>query len=231
MTKVPVLHCGTWLYHAARLPQVRRVFHVGGDVDFDNGYRWLAPWKLLRAGKITVLPAVRRFVTKAWKGISHQALRLVSQEALTPERMEELLHPCRDELAACPLYVSLDKDVMRSAEAVVNWDSGWLERAEVCTILHAFGRASGGLAGMDIVGDWSPVRLQGVFRRVLHWTEHPRLSVVPAVAARTNEETNFALLAAVEAAFPARADSRAGAVVPGKVEQPDRAPRTSERET
>src|SRR5262249_4442998 len=41
MRGVPFLHCGTWVYHAARLPQVRRVFHVGGDVDFDNYYRWM----------------------------------------------------------------------------------------------------------------------------------------------------------------------------------------------
>ena len=55
MRGVPFLHCGTWLYHAARLPQVRRIFHVGGDVDFDNVYRWLAPWPLLHAGKIVTL--------------------------------------------------------------------------------------------------------------------------------------------------------------------------------
>src|SRR5262249_23112377 len=51
---VPFLHCGTWLHHAARLPHVRRIFHAGGDTDFDNRYRWLAPWSLLRSGKITV---------------------------------------------------------------------------------------------------------------------------------------------------------------------------------
>src|SRR5262249_54857056 len=50
MRAVPLLHCGTWLYHAARLPQVRRVFHAGGDVDFDNAYRRLAPWPELRSG-------------------------------------------------------------------------------------------------------------------------------------------------------------------------------------
>src|SRR5262249_45277918 len=41
MRRVPLLHCGTWLAHAARLPSVRRIFHVGGEVDFDNAYRWL----------------------------------------------------------------------------------------------------------------------------------------------------------------------------------------------
>src|SRR5207248_9121440 len=58
MRGVPFLHCGTWLYHAARLPHVARIIHVGGDVDFDNAFRWLAPWRLLRSGKINVVPSV-----------------------------------------------------------------------------------------------------------------------------------------------------------------------------
>src|SRR5207253_9812558 len=59
MRGVPFLHCGTWLNHAAALPQVQYIFHVGGNVDFDNRFRWLAPWRCLRAGKIHVFPAVR----------------------------------------------------------------------------------------------------------------------------------------------------------------------------
>src|SRR5271166_5520125 len=39
MRGVPFLHCGTWLYHAAQLPNVRRIFHVGGETDFDNAFR------------------------------------------------------------------------------------------------------------------------------------------------------------------------------------------------
>src|SRR5437762_7642149 len=52
MRGIPLMHCGTWLRHAAQLPLARYVFHVGGDVDFDNGFRWLAPWPLLRSGNI-----------------------------------------------------------------------------------------------------------------------------------------------------------------------------------
>src|SRR5262249_55053511 len=61
MRGLPFLHCGTWLRHVARLPWVERVFHVGGEVDFDNAYRWMAPWPELRSGKIVVLPALRTF--------------------------------------------------------------------------------------------------------------------------------------------------------------------------
>ncbi len=197
MRGVPLLHCGTWLYHAARLPQVAYVFHVGGEVDFDNAWRWLAPWPLLRAGKITVLPALRRFRAGGWRKVSHAALRATPDRPADRDRLETWLRPFRAELTRRPLYVSLDKDVLGADESVVNWDSGRLTTAEVQEVLRAFLAAAGNLAGMDVVGDWSPVRVAGPLRRALHWTEHPRLEVDAAEATRRNQALNLLLLETV----------------------------------
>jgi hypothetical protein len=194
MRGVPFVHCGTWLYHAAQLPQVHRVFHVGGELDFDNYYRWLAPWQMLRSDKIRVLPAVRSFRGHAWNQIPQAPIRSTPDEPVRPDRLEVLLDPWRDELAQLPIYVSLDRDVLWSEESVVNWDSGNLTFAEVLALVKAFRSASAGLAGMDVVGDWSPVRVSGMFRRLLHWTEHPRLRVDPDRARTINEEINLTLL-------------------------------------
>jgi hypothetical protein len=199
MRRIPFLHCGTWLYHAARLPYVRRVFHLGGEVDFDNAWRRLAPWPLLYRGKIVVFPAVRRFQGGAWDRLLHRPLRPTGDEPVSPERLAELLRPWRPELERWPLYVSLDKDVMVPADAVVNWDSGRLSLTEVTDVLAAFVQAAKGrLAGMDIVGDWSPVVLRGWLRRLLHRTEHPPLAVNPEEAALRNGLTNLQLLRALQ---------------------------------
>ncbi len=196
---VPLLHCGTWLRHAALLPNVGRIFHVGGELDFDNAYRWLAPWSELRSGKITVLPALRRFRSRRWDGVPHDCLRQWPDQMARRGWVEDWLGPFRAELASCPLYVSLDKDVLRADEAIVNWDSGWLTTFEIVEVLDAFLAASAGLAGMDVVGDWSPVRVRGPLRRALDWLEHPRLEVDPAQAQRRNEAVNLQVLEAVAA--------------------------------
>ena len=200
MRGVPLLHCGTWLYHAACLPQVARVFHVGGEVDFDNAWRWLAPWPLLRSGKITVLSAVRRFRAGGWRAVPHEALRPGPDRPADRDRLEEWLRPFRAELAARPLYVSLDKDVLGADESVVNWDSGRLTCGEVREVLRAFLSAAGDLAGMDVVGDWSPVRVAGPLRQALLWTEHPPLTVDAAEATRRNQALNLLLLETVREA-------------------------------
>ncbi len=192
---VPFLHCGTWLYHAARHPAVQRIFHVGGDVDFDNRYRFLAPKDHLRSGKIVVFPACRTFQAGFWNDIPHEPLRPRLGTPLTLRRLAELLAPFGPELRKHPLYISLDKDVLRLAEAVVNWDSGHLTLTELGMTWQAFVRAAeGNLAGVDIVGDWSPVKTHGLFRRLLHWLEHPSLRVDPDQAAQRNQATNLAIL-------------------------------------
>jgi hypothetical protein len=194
MCGIPFLHCGTWLRHAAQLPLLQRVYHVGGDLDFDNAWRWLAPCDDLRRGKITVFPAIRRFTRGPWRRIRNVPVQ-ANGEPVTLPSLEQLLQPFAAALARWPLYISLDKDVMTAEDAVVNWDSGHLRLAEVTAVLTAFVTgARGNLLGMDVPGDWSPVRLGGAFRRMLHWTEHPALAVDPAEATRVNERTNLALL-------------------------------------
>jgi hypothetical protein len=200
MRGVPFLHCGTWLYHAARLPHVERVFHVGGDVDFDNYYQCMAPWPLLRSGKITVFPAMRRFRRGSWQKVPHEPLRPERETPVPAARVEELLLPFRAELESRPIYISLDKDVMVQKDAIVNWDSGHLTRPEVSIVLGAFLRAANGnLAGMDLVGDWSPVRVKGWLRHLMHLTMHPSLDVTADAAARCNEDTNAALIRTIQA--------------------------------
>lgn len=188
MRGVPFLHCGTWLYHAARLPHVRSIFHVGGDVDFDNYYRPLAPWSLLWNNKIRVIPGARRFRRGPWANIPHQSLR----EALTLDRP---FAEWEEELQSAPLYISFDKDVLRAEESVVNWDSGHLYKDEVFAVLEAFLDLAGGrCAGMDVLGDWSPVRIRGLLRHMMHWTMHPSLDIDPDAASCCQETLNLRIL-------------------------------------
>jgi hypothetical protein len=191
----PLLHCGAWLHHAAQLPQVRRIFHLGGDADFDNALRWLAPRQLVRKKKIVVLPAVRQLQRGFWSGVPNQPLRRNRDALVDRDRLEELLWPHLDELDRLPLYISLDKDAMWMPESIANWDAGHLDLTEIQEIIQFFLKAAGNdLIGMDITGDWSRVQMQGLVRRLLHRFEHPRLRVDAEQARLCNERTNLMLL-------------------------------------
>jgi hypothetical protein len=211
MRRIPFLHCGTWVDHAARLPHCQRIFHVGGDVDFDNAYRHLAPWHELRCGKIITMPARRGFVRGSWREIACDALRDMDDERLSPRRLEERLRPFRTVLGYMPLYITVDKDVLRPEAACVNWDSGHLSLAEVCDVVRAFSAAAGPIAGIDILGDWSPVDVEGAFRRLMHLAMHEHRVVDPRAAARCNQRANLALLSSILDARATRTIVRAAA--------------------
>ena len=204
MRRLPFLHCGNWLWHACRLPNLQKVFHVGGDMDFDNGWRRLLPWREIRAGKIVVFPARRTFTVGQWRRVAHQPLRAEGQTPASPQRVSELLRPHLADLAKCPLYISLDKDSMAAAQAVVNWDSSCLTLAEILAVLDGFLAAAPSVAGMDVVGDWSPPRIGGLLRRALAAIEHPHDKVDPAAAQAVNEATNQALVEHLRVAWASR---------------------------
>lgn len=198
MRCVPLLHCGTWLYHAAQLPHVKKVFHIGGGVDFDNYYLPLAPKRLLLEKKIVTFPAVRRFRNGVWNRIATDPVREQPDEPASASRLAELFAEHRDDLSRHPVYISIDKDVLKADDAVVNWDSGVLTIAEVLQIVRTLIEMSGSaVAGIDIVGDWSPVRVNGLLRRLFHWTMHPPLGIDPERARKTNQRVNLQLVQSI----------------------------------
>jgi hypothetical protein len=172
------------------------VFHCGGETDFDNGYRWLAPWSEIGAGRVVILPAGRRFAGGRWARATVHPL--LSDEVPLAEVLRSALGPHRDELRRYPLYISVDKDVLTAQDAVVNWDSGLLGLDQALAILEAFlAAAEGRLVGGDILGDWSPVRLGHRLNRLCARLDHPSPEPDPADAACCNRRANVALLHAL----------------------------------
>jgi hypothetical protein len=193
MRGIPFLHCGTWLRHALRLPNVHRVFHCGGELDFDNAYRWLAPWPEIQAGRVVVLPARRRFLRGRWAGI--EVNPLLAGESSLADMLGAALSPFRGDLRRLPLYISIDKDVLSAEDAAVNWDSGLLRLPEAVTILDSFlSAAEGRLAGADVLGDWSPIELGHWLNRLCDRLDHPSPPHEPLEAAERNQRANEALL-------------------------------------
>jgi arginase family enzyme len=204
MRGAPLVHCGTWLRHALEIPNLQRLFQVGADRDLDNVFRWVAPWRELRNGKITVFPAVRRLCLGGWRSVPHEPLRAEPDLPAGEKRLDKCFDRVRSDVARFPLYVSLDKDLMRPSDARVNWDSGRLNLSEVQGVLKWFiGVAKGRVAGVDVTGDWSPPSARGILRRVLVAAEHPSLRVDPEEAGLVNGRTNLALVETIRQALDA----------------------------
>jgi arginase family enzyme len=150
-------HCGTWVYAAARLPQVERIVIVGlenGDLagkKFNNG-----DVESYENKKIVLLP-----YTLVEAKIQQQSIRLESK------LKQSLKAGVQEILEAIPtenVYISVDKDCLRSQDAITNWEQGTLPLETVLACIQSI-REAHVIVGADSVGDYSPP----LFNSPLKW--------------------------------------------------------------
>ena len=94
------------------------------------------------------------------------------------------------------VYITIDKDVLAPPAAATNWDQGQMPLEDLLAALRIIGRRCE-IAGVDVVGDYSPVTGVGAARRLFGWLEHPAGNPDPVLAARCNDSTNVAILHAL----------------------------------
>ena len=150
-------HCGTWIYAAARLPQVARIVIVGlengdlGGKKFQDG-----DVESYLSQKIVLLP-----YTPVEAEVNAEAVTLQSQlKASLKQGVQEIL----SHISTQQVYISVDKDCLRAEDAITNWEQGTLPLETMIACITAI-RAHHTIVGADTVGDYSPP----VFNSPLKW--------------------------------------------------------------
>ena len=151
-------HCGTWIYAAARLPQVARIVIVGlenGDLcgkKFQDG-----DVESYINQKIVLLP-----YTAVEANIS--AERTVTLQSQLKTSLKAGVQEILKHISTKNVYVSVDKDCLRAEDAITNWEQGTLPLETVTACIAAI-RENHTIVGADTVGDYSPP----VFSSPLKW--------------------------------------------------------------
>ena len=151
-------HCGTWVYAAARLPQVARIIIVG----LENGDL---------CGKKFVDGDVESYLNKKIVLLPYTSLNAEISEqqtvTLQSQLKTSLKQGVQEILAAIStqnVYISVDKDCLRAEDAITNWEQGTLPLETVVACITAI-RGNHSIVGADTVGDYSPP----VFNSPLKW--------------------------------------------------------------
>lgn len=150
-------HCGTWIYAAARLPQVARIVIIGlenGDLcgkKFADG-----DVESYLSQKIVLLP-----YTPVDIEVNAQTVTLQSQlKASLKQGVQQILAA----ITTHDVYISVDKDCLRAEDAITNWEQGTLPLETVTACIESICKAHT-IVGADTVGDYSPP----VFASPLKW--------------------------------------------------------------
>lgn len=147
------IHCGSWVFHASRLPNVSAVSVAGvasGDI---KGWHvlenHLGP---LRSGKVRYFCPVE--VTSWASTMSRRGIC----------RLEGRLVDLLAERDPCPLYISIDKDVLAPSEVTTNWDQGVMSKESLLSVLREI---SPKVIAADLTGEFSVHRYEQLWKRVM----------------------------------------------------------------
>ena len=148
-------HCGSWVGWAARLPDVARVVTVGvcsDDIRRPQGKG--ADLDLLSEQRVEL------YAYRAPGGA--ETVSIAGREWPTIEAIGEgaFLEFLPTRIPTTDVYVTIDKDVLRAADAGTNWDQGRTSLTFLKAMLTRIG-AHHRVIGADVVGDWSPALYGG----------------------------------------------------------------------
>lgn len=167
------IHCGSWVVHAARLPQIRRI-HVLGITSIDVNWRHALENHLLPIfrGKIRYWTTG---VDTGWSRVVGLA-KSISSFGNAGTLIERFIAE-RDNQVPGAVYVSIDKDVFATSVVRTNWDQGCFTLDHVRRLIEAL---NGKVIGSDISGEVSVHHYQTLWKRWLSALD--RQPAIPADA-------------------------------------------------
>jgi len=202
----PAFHCGSWVNRALELPLVAKVVTLGPCAD-DLSWPQTkgANLKALSAGRIEMYPwthAPSRLILpdllgQIGPGPGHESHdNALHWRNLADQDWPSFIEALAQRLPTDAIWITIDKDVLRSEDAVTNWDQGQMPLARLLDALPLLARHRR-IVGMDLCGEYAAPSFLNPLKRLSAWMDHPAPLPSSQDLAR-NEETNRLLLERIE---------------------------------
>lgn len=157
------VHCGSWVHHAARLPNVHSVSVFGiASKDLHGIDIVQNRFSSVRSGR------VRYYCAAPVPGL---AARLGGGGIVDLSRPEKDIKDVLLEAVkktGLPVYLSIDKDVVRRADLRTTWDQGVLSEAKLLECVESIAPY---VVAADITGDISAGRYKNPVKKIMRWID------------------------------------------------------------
>jgi hypothetical protein len=171
-------NCGAWVNRSLEMPHVERIITLGVmSNDLKNPERKSANLEALQNHKLEVFPwnSVPSKV-KGYYGIGAsygQLGRYLNWQNLSKKNWAHFISDMMKRIPTSAIYISIDKDVLNSNEATTNWDQGEMQLSHITTAVTELATKFK-ILGIDVCGDYSPVRVKDPIRWALAFFDHPK---------------------------------------------------------
>lgn len=203
----PRIGCGSWVTRILNKSNVRKVILLGvSSGDISPSLFRIGNYDSLEDDRVEIYPYQHKptkvFLKKIPQNLSVNVKRSLFydeihwQELKTKNIAEFFLHVLR-RLPTKKAYVTIDKDCLAHPYSLTNWEEGHFELEEILLMLK-FIKENTEIVGLDIVGDYSPIKTEGFIRTIVTNIDHPRnfsaKNKPQGLIDSVNEETNIKIL-------------------------------------
>lgn len=179
----PKISCGSWVTRVLSKGNIKKVILAGASSDaVSPRFFRMGNYDSLKNDRLEIYPYQHKptkvFFKKIPENISADVKRglffdeIHWQELKTKNIAEFFLHILR-RIPAKKVYVTIDKDCLKVPYSLTNWAEGRMEFEELLLMLK-FIKENTEVVGLDIAGDYSPVKTEGFIRTVITAINHPR---------------------------------------------------------
>ncbi len=179
----PATHnCGAWVNRALDMQHVKRIITLGvSSNDLENPDRKHANLEAFNNGTLKLypwfhLPSKTRDGKIQWQNLC---------DVNWPDFIQGLKIPTET------IYITIDKDVLSTAEATTNWDQSAMPLSHITSAITMLSKRFK-ICGIDVCGDYSTPRFKDPFRWALAYFDHPKrfnpTQEQLAINAKTNQK-------------------------------------------
>lgn len=183
------IHCGSWVYHASRLPNVSHIAVFGIASNDISGVNIVQNrLSVVRTGK------VRYFCPRPVGKLMHFMGGINIETIPSGITITDVFHSYISQVRG-PVYLSIDKDVLQPAVVRTTWDQGRMSKDD---LLQCISHVAPRIVRADIAGDISIYRYKHALKRLLRrFDGADRISGLSVVEKERHIKLNLELLSCI----------------------------------
>ncbi len=203
----PRFGCGSWVSQALKNRNISKCLLIGMGSDDLSGFALLTgDLAALAANRLEIYPFRHKPSRVYFRAIAENnsivakkcflSNRIIWHE-LEKEDLAEFTLKLIKQLPTQRVYISIDKDCLKSDFALTNWEEGALRLDQLLVMLRLM-RENLDIIGLDVVGDYSVPVISGRLKAALSRLDHPKKLAVDNcpedLIQKVNEQANLQIL-------------------------------------
>lgn len=203
----PRLACGSWVNRILKMRNILKVILVGVSSSDISSF-WVGSGNLnsLKDGRLEIYPyshpPSKVLFRDVPENISVQVRRGlfyidIHWQELKDKNLSDFFPQIIKRIPTQQVYISIDKDVLKSDYSLTNWEEGYFELDDLLIMLRII-KMRLDIVGLDITGDYSRMQLRNKIKAICANFDHPKNYTAknkPETSIDSiNEQTNISIL-------------------------------------